>query len=207
MSVNGIDDLGYLPLTGNSATEKIMTGPIWFKSDIGGIYGTMGASDHYRIIGASTGEDRGYLELATSDNGNEPIYVRQYANSGTSFDSTKLKRTLTLLDGSGNTFLPGNLHVVNSLWLNESDSHITWNQGTTWQRVAITDASTNDENTFIFRKSNDSGSTWSDLATINGSGKITATENLKTNAGAIEFKDKVTQQYNSSEQCIEFIFN
>ena len=34
MSVNGIDDLGYLPLKGNSAKTKVMTGPIWFNNDI-----------------------------------------------------------------------------------------------------------------------------------------------------------------------------
>lgn len=44
------------------------------------------------------------MELATADGGNEPIYVRQYTGV-----FTTVKRTLTLLDASGNTILPGTL--------------------------------------------------------------------------------------------------
>lgn len=199
MSVNGIDDLGYLPLTGNSPTTKIMTGPIWFKNNIGGIYGTMGGSDTYRIVGGSTGEDLGYLELATADNGNEPIYVRQYAGL---FESIKnIKNELILLDNNGDTILPGNLK------LNKTSSSIIWNEGSIWQRIKTTDDGISGTAVFTFQQSLDKGVNYTDLATITDVGKIIATENLKTNAGAIEFKDKVTQQYNESEQCIEFIFN
>ena len=210
MSVNGIDDLGYLPLTGNTYNTKVMTGPIWFKNNIGGIYGTMGGSDTYRIVGGSTGEDSGYLELATADNGNEPIYVRQYTGDNSALGDSRFKsltRTLTLLDGSGNTFLPGNLHVVNSLWLNSSDSTITWNQGGIWQRIKTTDDNIANTDVFTFQQSSDTGSTYTDLAAITDVGKVIATENLKTKAGAVEFVDKVVQRYNESEQCIEFIFN
>jgi len=187
-----------------------MTGPIWFKNNIGGIYGTMGGSDTYRIVGGSTGEDSGYLELATADNGNEPIYVRQYTGDNSALGDSRFKsltRTLTLLDGSGNTFLPGNLHVVNSLWLNSSDSTITWNQGGIWQRIKTTDDNIANTDVFTFQQSSDTGSTYTDLAAITDVGKVIATENLKTKAGAVEFVDKVVQRYNESEQCIEFIFN
>lgn len=44
------------------------------------------------------------MELATADDGTEPIYVRQYTGV-----FTTIKRTLTLLDASGNTILPGTL--------------------------------------------------------------------------------------------------
>lgn len=44
------------------------------------------------------------MELATADGGTEPIYVRQYTGV-----FTTIKRTLTLLDASGNTILPGTL--------------------------------------------------------------------------------------------------
>jgi hypothetical protein len=42
---------------------------------------------------------------ATADEGNEPIYVRQYAFDGGAFG--KIIRTATLLDASGNTLFPG----------------------------------------------------------------------------------------------------
>ena len=44
---------------------------------------------------------------ATADDYNEPIYVRQYQG-----DFATLKRTLTLLDGSGNTSIPGTLTIA-----------------------------------------------------------------------------------------------
>lgn len=69
------------------------------------IYGYMAANDGWRILGGGS-NDTGYLEIATQDNGDEAIYVRQYNGNFSS-----LKRTLTLLDGSGNTTIPGILKV------------------------------------------------------------------------------------------------
>ena len=65
------------------------------------VRGTMAGSDSFRIkIGGSN--DSGYAEIATADNGNDPIYVRQY---GSRF--TTATRTATILDESGNTSFPG----------------------------------------------------------------------------------------------------
>lgn len=86
----------YLPLAGGT-----MTGTLNFSNGVG-ITGTMASNDQWRIIGGGS-SDSGYLEIATRDNANEPIYVRQY----TAFTSTGLKRTATLLDGNGNTSFPG----------------------------------------------------------------------------------------------------
>jgi hypothetical protein len=72
----------------------------------------MGDNDQWRIGGAATGSNAGYMEIATADDGNEPIYVRQY----TGVFST-LIRTLTLLDASGNTSFPG---VVSASRFNSS---------------------------------------------------------------------------------------
>lgn len=80
-----------------------------FSNNEGGIGGIMGIVDWWRIRGGETVGVTGYLELATSNHGNEPIYVRQY--SGTFAD---IKRTLTLLDGNGDTSIPGNLKVSNT---------------------------------------------------------------------------------------------
>lgn len=38
-------------------------------------------------------------------------------------------------------------------------------------------------------------------------GNVTANKNLKSEEGKVDLKDKVTMQYNTSEQCVEFIFN
>ena len=72
------------------------------------IYGIMADNDYYRIMagGASNG---GSLEIATADDGTEPIYVRQYSGA-----FAAISRTATLLDGSGNTIFPGSL-TANSI--------------------------------------------------------------------------------------------
>ena len=85
----------YLPLAGGT-----MTGTLGFANNVG-IQGIMGGgTDWWAIKGGGSG-DSGYLEIATHDNSNEPIYVRQYGANNS------LTRTATLLDGSGNSSFPG----------------------------------------------------------------------------------------------------
>ena len=94
-----------LPLSGGT-----MTGTILFQ-DLGGTDGRtliqqkMANNDFFRIYCGGTAENAGYVEIATADDSNEPIYVRQY-NSGAFTSPT---RTAALLDGNGNTSFPGTL--------------------------------------------------------------------------------------------------
>lgn len=90
----------YLPLSGGT-----LTGDLLFSNSgttFRQIRGTCGDNDFWRIGGGATGNNAGYMEIATADDGTEPIYVRQY--SGT---FSTITRTATLLDGSGNTSFPG----------------------------------------------------------------------------------------------------
>ena len=92
----------YLPLSGGT-----LTGDLLFSNSgttFRQIRGTCGDNDFWRIGGGATGSNAGYMEIATADDGTEPIYVRQY--SGTFSDIT---RTATLLDGNGNTSFPGTI--------------------------------------------------------------------------------------------------
>ena len=106
---------GNLTLTGNLVFTNSGTA---FR---GINYGTMGDNDQWRIGGAATAANAGYMELATADDGNEPIYVRQYTGV-----FTTLKRTLTLLDASGNTNFPGYIYRtgVSRSWINGRDTAI-----------------------------------------------------------------------------------
>lgn len=61
----------------------------------------MALNDYFRI-GVGGKDGAGYAEIATADEANEPIYVRQYTGM-----FQNLIRTLTLLDGNGNTSFPG----------------------------------------------------------------------------------------------------
>ena len=68
------------------------------------VTGTMADNDKFRIRIGGSAVDSGWVELATADNGNEPIYVRQYNG-----DFDVVTRTLILLDASGNSVFPGTI--------------------------------------------------------------------------------------------------
>jgi len=65
------------------------------------VRGLTATNDYWRIAGGATASNAGYVEIATCDDQNEPIYVRQYSGV-----FSTLKRTATLLDASGNTEFP-----------------------------------------------------------------------------------------------------
>jgi hypothetical protein len=83
----------------------------------------MSGDDSWRIVGAgdstinpysagnTEGLDCGYLEIATADNGTEPIIVRQYSYGGVDAGFVNVARTLYLLDHRGNTRIPGELQL------------------------------------------------------------------------------------------------
>jgi len=87
-----------------------------------GIGGVIAANDFWFIGGydpSGTGSNNGALVIASGNNGNEPIYVRQYtapANpTTTDFPGTNTYvNELTLLDASGNTILPVSLTLEGS---------------------------------------------------------------------------------------------
>lgn len=63
-------------------------------------------NDYGRIAVGGTAPYGGWMEIATADDGSEPIYVRQYSDT-----YTTIRRTATLLDAAGNTTFPGKLTI------------------------------------------------------------------------------------------------
>lgn len=61
-----------------------------------------GNNDYGRIAFGGTANNAGWMEIASCDDGDEPIYARQYTGV-----FTTIKRTATLLDANGNTIFPG----------------------------------------------------------------------------------------------------
>ena len=110
-SVNGsgnvswsLAEIGALPLAGGT-----LTGAIAFSNSgttTRGITGTVGDNDYWRVVGGATASDAGFMEIATANDGNEPIYIRQYTGV-----FATVKRTVTLLDGNGNTTFPGKVNT------------------------------------------------------------------------------------------------
>ena len=70
------------------------------------LYQQMADNDFFRIYVGGTESNSGYVEIATADDGNEPIYVRQYTGVFSS-----VKRTLTLLDANGYTHFPSYINI------------------------------------------------------------------------------------------------
>ena len=62
-----------------------------------------GSNDYGRIASGATAENAGWMEIASCDNGNEPVYARQYTGV-----FTTIKNTLTLLDANGDTVMSNN---------------------------------------------------------------------------------------------------
>lgn len=104
----------YLPLSGGT-----LTGDLLFSNSgttFRQIQGTCGDNDFWRIGGGATETNAGYMEIATADDGNEPIYVRQYSGV-----YSTITRTATLLDADGNTSFPG--RVTASAFIGDLDGN------------------------------------------------------------------------------------
>lgn len=85
-----------------TAFRGTLSGTVTGSNSMELVRGNMGDNDLARILIGATGSNAGYLEIATADDGTEPIYVRQYTGV---FGA--IARTATLLDASGNTSFPG----------------------------------------------------------------------------------------------------
>lgn len=97
-----------------------VAGTIYFQGMSGGnernlLYQQMADNDLFRIRCGGP-SNQGWVEIATADDGTEPIYVRQYTG-----EFASVTRTLTLLDGSGNTICPGNLLTYGGVTMYGSD--------------------------------------------------------------------------------------
>lgn len=92
---------GYCTINGKADEANKVQATIAADATTALVQATVASNDCFRIA-AGGAANAGWAEIATGDDANEPIYVRQYKGNFTS-----LQRTATLLDGSGNTSFPG----------------------------------------------------------------------------------------------------
>jgi hypothetical protein len=133
----GVNTSGNQNTSGNAATATEVVRTVAAGSEANLVSATIGDNDFFRIRtgGAS---NAGFAEIATADDGNEPIYVRQYTGTFTS-----LTRTATILDGSGNTSFPGNISAANLSGTNTGDqTNISGNAGTVTDGVYLSGTQT-----------------------------------------------------------------
>lgn len=86
-----------------TATQVVATAPVGGGLDV--IHAIMASDDAMRIR-VYGDANNGALEIATGDDGTEPIYARQYKNSAID-KFTTVARTAAILDTNGNTSFPG----------------------------------------------------------------------------------------------------
>lgn len=175
-SVNGstniawtLAEIGALPAAGGTMTGDIKFSNV--QTGMRGITGTVGDNDYWRVVGVSTASDAGYLEIATADGGDEPIYVRQYSFKANNSFGT-VTRTATILDASGNTTLPG-LLTVNGIHSSKActfDDNLTVKKNITGNGTLSIDGATTLKNTLSVTGAStfNNNSTFKKNATING---------------------------------------
>lgn len=139
------------------------------------IYGSCANNNRFRIrIGGAS--NAGWVELATGDDGNEPIYFRQYTcnGSGTGNDAyfKTLVRQVVILDEEGNSLFPGTVKAPNFTGL--ASKATADGAGNNIQTTYAKKTELPTIPTTISSFTNDAGyAKSSDLATVATSGKYT----------------------------------
>jgi hypothetical protein len=111
-------------LSGNASTATKTLATVTGTGTIELVRGAMADNDYFRILIGGTASNAGYVEIATADDGTEPIYVRQYTGV-----FANLVRTATLLDSSGNTTFPGSVTATSFLGNASTATALTTNAG------------------------------------------------------------------------------
>ena len=68
------------------------------------LYAKVADSDYFRLRVGDTAANAGQAEIATADDYNESVYIRQYSG-----EFATLKRTAALFDANGNTAFPSTI--------------------------------------------------------------------------------------------------
>lgn len=104
-SRNTIKTVG-INISGNAATASKVTATTPVNGSVDLVYGTMADSDAARIH-ISGANNKGELELATSDDGDETIVARQYRGNSSDISFANVAREAYILNSEGNTSFPG----------------------------------------------------------------------------------------------------
>lgn len=145
----------------NTIPVRDSAGNVYVNQTVGNLYGsvvgvatgtntitplqvTMADNDYFRIRAGASATNQGWVELATADDAQEPIYVRQYSGAG-SDPWASLTREARLLDTDGTTRFPVSLTVpsvfANVVGNSGNFSTLTVNSAITTGNLAISNLS------------------------------------------------------------------
>ena len=120
-----------------------------------------------------------------------------FDGSGDITISTTTNHTHSYLPLSGGT-LSGDLNFSNS------NGAITWNSSTYHQRIQTVDDSTANTNVFVFQQSSNSGTSWTDLMTVQDNGNVIATTFTGDLVGNADTATALTSSAGSATQPVYF---
>lgn len=109
----------YLPLTGGTLAGDLQFAS-YGNSGERGIKAVMAANDYWGIVGRSTADNQGILEIYTGDDGGNATYnkiVKFSQYSGTRTTESTPVREFVVFDKSGNTSIPGVVSMGSTLTL------------------------------------------------------------------------------------------
>ena len=122
--------------SGNAATATSVVNTVTGTTGAELVRGNMADNDLFRILVGGTSTNQGFVEIATADDGTEPIHVRQYSGG-----FATITRTATLLDGSGNTSFPNTVSAPTfSGALTGTASNVTTNANLTGHVTSVGNA-------------------------------------------------------------------
>lgn len=155
-----------------SKTGDTMSGDLLFadsSTTTRQIRGVVGTNDYWRVAGGATAANSGWMEIATADDGNEPIYARQYTGV-----YSNPARTAIILGNNGQTEFPVSV---------KAPSFIEGNTTLSGKYLSITTASS----TYLTKTNASSiylpktGGTVTGALTVNGGATFNANVDLPKN--------------------------
>ena len=133
-------------------------------------------NDKARIKFSENTTDSGDLEIATGNDGNEPIYVRQYSGSSGNSDFTNIQHELCLLDSNGDTVFSS---TDNAKFITDSTTNPPTKKSLT--ELLNDKASLTEPDTFIQSKQSESAGS---ITEINNGIQLSAFKPLSTSSSA-----------------------
>ena len=107
-----------LDISGSGKNIHFRSSPLGVRR---GIIGQVANNDFWSVYGGGDTSDSGYMDIATGDNGTEPIYVSQFTGGSPipvdGVTTGALARRATLLDTDGSTTFPGRV-MSNGMFCN-----------------------------------------------------------------------------------------